>query len=212
MGNEDMIRELLAHEAKFDVADKYGNTPLHLACQSGCVGAVLALLGPGMRHTLRFKNRDGQTPLHVAVLVGTKETVHELISAGARIDTKDKVNVWVERRREDRVVQDGHTPLDLISAEQSDLIQALSVDANSDSSTEQKRTSFSRNPSPMTPRGRPKAQITYDNQQHQIPSAKTRRMKHLSSSPEKGYAKYNDVTQRSLPRKQLQLHEMAIQV
>lgn len=91
LGSSDMIRELLAHEARYDVADKYGNTPLHLACQSGSHEAVIALLGPGMRHTLRLKNRDGQTPLHVAVLVGTKAIVHELIAAGARVDAKDKV-------------------------------------------------------------------------------------------------------------------------
>jgi len=90
-----MIRELLRYKAPFDAVDNYGNTPLHLACQSGSLDAVIALLKPEMRSTLRMENRDGQTPLHIAVLVGTREIVRELVAAGAQLDAKDRVTTAI---------------------------------------------------------------------------------------------------------------------
>lgn len=103
--------------------------------------------------------------------------------------------------------------MDLISTNQDDLIEALSNDTPvHESNGDHPHPPFARNLSPITPRGqRSQSNLAYDKTQ-QLSSMKGRRMKHLSSSPDKGYARYNDVTQRSLPRKQLQLHEMAIQV
>lgn len=102
--------------------------------------------------------------------------------------------------------------MDLITGNQEEMMQALSIDPvvhETESSGEPQP--FVRNLSPITPRAqRSQSNLAYDNTGPSHPTG--RRLKHLSSSPDKGYAKYSDVTQRSLPRKQLQLHEMAIQV
>lgn len=62
--------------------------------------------------------------------------------------------------------------------------------------------------SPMPPTHLRKGSMNYDKK---LTQSKGRRLKHLSSSPDKGHMHYNDMTQRTLPRKQLQHHEMAIQ-
>lgn len=85
------MKLLLTHEANFEAQDKYGNTSLHLACDSGNVETVQALLGAGKKVTLRTKNREGQAPLHIAVSLGEVEMVKALMAAGGRVDVKDKV-------------------------------------------------------------------------------------------------------------------------
>eukprot|EP00210_Caulerpa_lentillifera_P001113 g1074.t1 len=199
LGHVEIIRELLSHDARYDIADKFGNTPLHLACQSGELDAVLSLLGHGMRHTLKLRNNDGQTPLHIAVMVGTKEIVRTLVEAGAKVDTKDK---------------DGHAAHDLVTESQQDLIQALTMETTASSADEvdpqQQHQQQVRTISPMPSISLRKGSMSYDKKQ-QLTQSKGRRLKHLSSSPDKTHVHYNDITQRTLPRKQLQHHEMAIQ-
>lgn len=91
LGHAEIVELLLSYEAKFEVQDRHGNTPLHLACDSGDVHTVQPLLGAGKKVTLRSKNKDGQTPLHIAVSNGDMGIVKELMLAGARPDIKNKV-------------------------------------------------------------------------------------------------------------------------
>lgn len=95
LGLTDTVKLLLSHEANFEAQDKYGNTALHLACDSGNVATVQALLGAGKKITLRTKNREGQTPLHNAVCLGEVEMVKALMAAGGRLDVKDKVSACI---------------------------------------------------------------------------------------------------------------------
>lgn len=113
LGNPEIVRVLLSHEAKFEAQDKHGNTALHLACESGSLETMQALLGAGKKVTLRTKNRDGQTPLHIAVNLGEVDMVKGLMSAGARPDVKDK---------------EGLTPFDLIPEGRDDITDTLSMD------------------------------------------------------------------------------------
>ena len=88
------MKELLTHSAPYDGVGKDGNTPLHLACQSGSVEVLHELLKvKGCSSVLRVKNKDGQTPLHIAAKGGHQEAVLKLIESGARLDAKDKVGV-----------------------------------------------------------------------------------------------------------------------
>eukprot|EP00803_Ostreobium_quekettii_P000443 evm.model.scf_3144.2 EVM.evm.TU.scf_3144.2 scf_3144:12493-14043(+) len=90
-GFDHIVKQLLQRSARYDAQDRFGNTPLHLACDSGSLETVQQLLGPGRKTAVRIKNRDGQTPLHVAVLGGLEDIVKELLVAGAQTDVKDKV-------------------------------------------------------------------------------------------------------------------------
>ncbi|GMH40806.1 hypothetical protein BSKO_08710 [Bryopsis sp. KO-2023] len=113
LGHAEIVKVLLSHEAKYEAQDKYGNTALHLACESGSVETVRSLLGAGKKVTLRTRNRDGQTPLHMAIKLGGSEMVKELVAAGARVDVKNK---------------DGLTAFDLVPEERQDLQDALASD------------------------------------------------------------------------------------
>lgn len=113
LGHAEIVKVLLSHEAKYEAQDKYGNTALHLACESGSIETVKSLLGAGKKVTLRTRNRDGQTPLHMAIKIGSAEMVKELVAAGARVDVKNK---------------DGMTAFDLVPEDRQDLLDALASD------------------------------------------------------------------------------------
>ncbi|CAD7696021.1 unnamed protein product [Ostreobium quekettii] len=127
-GFDHIVKQLLQHSARHEAQDRFGNTPLHLACDSGSVETVQQLLGPGRNATVRIKNRDGQTPLHVAVLGGLEDVVKELLAAGAKTDVKDK---------------EGHTPIEYVPEHFETLIDLL----KSKPSTPQEAAK------PRTPRG-----------------------------------------------------------
>ncbi|CAD7704058.1 unnamed protein product, partial [Ostreobium quekettii] len=109
-GFDHIVKQLLQRSARYDAQDRFGNTPLHLACDSGSLETVQQLLGPGRKTAVRIKNRDGQTPLHVAVLGGLEDIVKELLVAGAQTDVKDK---------------DGHTPIEYVPEHFESLIDLL---------------------------------------------------------------------------------------
>ncbi|MEW6277396.1 MAG: ankyrin repeat domain-containing protein [Candidatus Eremiobacterota bacterium] len=66
-----------------DARDSQGNTPLHLACRSGCPLCCQALLQAGASPNVRA--RDGSTPLHRACQEEPRETglIPLLLEAGA---------------------------------------------------------------------------------------------------------------------------------
>uniref|UniRef100_A0A1X7TKZ4 Uncharacterized protein n=1 Tax=Amphimedon queenslandica TaxID=400682 RepID=A0A1X7TKZ4_AMPQE len=63
-----------------NVQDKDGNTPLHVACQSGRQNMVSLLLKASLsNNNLLITNKKGQTPLHLAVASGHKDTAEALL-------------------------------------------------------------------------------------------------------------------------------------
>ena len=62
-----------------DQADVDGDTPLHIACYSGNVAAVIFMVS-GRYCSLNKQNHRGDTPLHVACMVDNQEIVKYLVS------------------------------------------------------------------------------------------------------------------------------------
>ncbi|KAJ9454984.1 Ankyrin repeat [Diplonema papillatum] len=77
--------------ARVDLEDQMGNTPLHLACESGAGAVVAALLkhaGGSLRRAFTMVNCNGRTPLHLAVANSVRRpscaaVVSMLLDAGA---------------------------------------------------------------------------------------------------------------------------------
>jgi ankyrin repeat protein len=75
----------LAQERGVNTPFENGSTPLHLATECGCVGAVCTLLLN--KANINAINQDGQTPLHIAATRGYTEVAHMLLTfyANARM-------------------------------------------------------------------------------------------------------------------------------
>ena len=54
--------------------DKYGNTPLHIACLNHCLNSI-KLLGTADKTILTYTNLNGETPLHLACMRNSFEAV-----------------------------------------------------------------------------------------------------------------------------------------
>lgn len=80
-GMTAVAEALLSGGARSEVWNRYGNTPLHLAAETGALDVVTALVGAGA--DLSVRDADEYTPLHRAVARGELETVEVLLSAGA---------------------------------------------------------------------------------------------------------------------------------
>ncbi|KAI6198254.1 Ankyrin repeat protein [Aphelenchoides fujianensis] len=87
--NAKITKLLLENGAEVNVADKYGNTPLHRAASQGHMEVLQLLCAqPGIRVDL--PDREGNTPLHLAV-----EDLHEsaaifLARHGADVNRQNK--------------------------------------------------------------------------------------------------------------------------
>lgn len=78
----ELVRELIAAGARFDIVDKgSGNTPLHTAAAAGNEDVVERLLHGGAH--LVAKNFAGQSPLHLAAKEGQRDLVGFLVTRGA---------------------------------------------------------------------------------------------------------------------------------
>jgi len=71
-----------------NVADKQGNSPLHLAIRNGNLDMFHVLIGTGS--DLNAVNKQGDTPLHIAVKLKKLDFIKELIAAGANLNAKNK--------------------------------------------------------------------------------------------------------------------------
>lgn len=78
---------LLDNEADVNIADKMGDTPLHIAARLQDSYIVQLLLNEGADENAG--NVRGQTPLHVAVETAQPDNVRELLAAGADVNIVD---------------------------------------------------------------------------------------------------------------------------
>ncbi|KAG7164464.1 85/88 kDa calcium-independent phospholipase A2-like 2 [Homarus americanus] len=84
--NEKVIGALIAAGAALDVADKSGNTPLHIAATKSV--AVIQALKVKYHHILNKKNHAQETPLLLAAQCSKLENVKYLIQLGANVNHK----------------------------------------------------------------------------------------------------------------------------
>jgi len=84
----DILAELLAGGAKSDVANRYGITPLLLACENGNEIIMRSLLNAGA--DANAKQRGGETALMIASRTGKPGVVKALLEKGAKIDAQDR--------------------------------------------------------------------------------------------------------------------------
>lgn len=92
IGNEQMVRMLLAHGANQNVYDEFGDftrTALHHACLKGCLESVQVLLDAGADINLQRDNDDGETALMAAAQLGYMEIVRVLLDAGGDVNLQD---------------------------------------------------------------------------------------------------------------------------
>lgn len=80
-GMRAVAEALLNGGAPSEVWNRYGDTPLHWAAETGASDVVTAMVGAGAN--LSVKDADENTPLHRAVARGELATVEVLLSAGA---------------------------------------------------------------------------------------------------------------------------------
>lgn len=84
-GNIDLVIFLLQHNARLDVRDKYGQTPLHLACLStkNRSEVLTLILQKYDRYEIDRRNISGKTALHLAIQSNDPEAVRLLLDRGA---------------------------------------------------------------------------------------------------------------------------------
>lgn len=83
-----VARILLDKGAKISKVDQGGNTPLHIAAQSGYLNIASFLLDKGCE--IDQSNAVGSTPLHLAAEAGRNEVVSFLLQKGASISGKSR--------------------------------------------------------------------------------------------------------------------------
>lgn len=83
----EMVELLLLSGAKFDIQDRRGNTPLHIACQKGFTRVASVILDylsknqSSLRQYIEVTDFDGQTCLHSAASHNQKEIIELLVNS-----------------------------------------------------------------------------------------------------------------------------------
>lgn len=77
----------LGYNLDISIIDKYGNTPLHMACLLGNAVMVFMLIKQGS--DLYSTNNFGDTPLHCAIISGNEGLMPMLINNGSSIHEKN---------------------------------------------------------------------------------------------------------------------------
>jgi uncharacterized protein len=90
-GNLEVVKLLLARDAKVNQQDAEGQTALIFASKNGYPDVVELLLSQGAK--TEIKDQFGRTALTVATIHGQLEVVRLLISVGANVNTKDANNM-----------------------------------------------------------------------------------------------------------------------
>ena len=87
-GHVDVVRLLIANNAKIDAKDIQGARPLHYAALKGHVDVVRLLIANNAK--IDAKDIQGARPLHYAALKGHVDVATLLIANNATVDIKDK--------------------------------------------------------------------------------------------------------------------------
>ena len=82
--NLSLVQLLLGRNARCDIIDNFGSTPLHYA-QSDTVDTEISKLLIPAAVNVNFRNNDGETPLHLAAGEGNANKVDLLLKAGASV-------------------------------------------------------------------------------------------------------------------------------
>jgi ankyrin repeat protein len=113
----EVVRWLLTHRAKVDVRDRYNNTPLHLAVESGRLDIIRILVRS--KANIDARGRYGGTPLFIAAAMGRAEIVRTLVEHKAQVNVKNYL---------------GDTPLHIVvkggRADVAQVLLELHVDVN----------------------------------------------------------------------------------
>jgi ankyrin repeat protein len=83
----DTAQALIRAGADVKLADRYGVTPLYLACANGNAAMIKVLLNAGA--DANSVDPTGETALMTAVRIGNLESVKTLLDSGAKVDTTD---------------------------------------------------------------------------------------------------------------------------
>uniref|UniRef100_H3CAH8 Nuclear factor kappa B subunit 1 n=1 Tax=Tetraodon nigroviridis TaxID=99883 RepID=H3CAH8_TETNG len=150
----EAVQALLLAGADPTLADRHGNTPLHLASQQGGDGGMVGFLlqDEGMRGLLELPNRAGLCPIHLAVLANQLSSLRELLEGGANVESQERscgrsaLHLATERdnvslagclllegnANVDSCTFDGSTPLHVAAGRGSAKLTALLVAAGAD--------------------------------------------------------------------------------
>jgi ankyrin repeat protein len=90
-GSKEDAEQLLTTGIQIDVIDKYGYTPLMLACINNNIDVAAAFLARGAK--ANHQDKEGVTPLHFAAQLGHVNLFSLLIKHGAHINAKAKNGV-----------------------------------------------------------------------------------------------------------------------
>jgi hypothetical protein len=84
-GNIDLVNFFLDHDARLDIRDKDGQTPLHLACLStkNRHEVLKSIIQKYKPNEIDRRNISGKTALHLAILSNDLQAVSLLLEAGA---------------------------------------------------------------------------------------------------------------------------------
>ena len=86
----EIVEELLSvQDLSKNPTDKYGNTPLHLACRGGFEKTVERFLDPKHECNVESLNNDGENVLHLAAQGGNVKVVETLVTRMRRVDKKN---------------------------------------------------------------------------------------------------------------------------
>ncbi|MBI5448046.1 MAG: ankyrin repeat domain-containing protein [Gammaproteobacteria bacterium] len=88
LGNDEVLRNLIAYGVNVNAPDKADSTALMLAVRCGNAAGVQALMAAGAN--LNLRNKYGVTVLMVAARYSDAASVQALIAAGAEIDLRGK--------------------------------------------------------------------------------------------------------------------------
>ena len=104
----EIVEELLSvQDVSKNPTDRYGNTPLHLACRYGFEKTVDKFLNPKYKCDVETLNNDGENVLHLAAKGGNIKVVETLVTRMKRVDQKNNF---------------GRTSIDIAKSKSNDLV------------------------------------------------------------------------------------------
>ena len=85
MGNENLSRLLLKHNADVNIQDNGGCTPLHLSAHNSSYSEIIDLLVKYGVQNINIRDSEGLTPLQMSVRHGNAQAVKRLVDLGADV-------------------------------------------------------------------------------------------------------------------------------